>query len=218
MSAQPVAANVPPAPAAPIAQQNAERQPEPSVSEPIQSQQPQEAPVSQQLQQQQSETIHPTPPRTSGGPTLHLAGMPEVIELSADAGTRDASILAAVMKHVMNEVIECPLRPPMCPDARLAVGRDRRVVLIAVARHGLGDLRSIGLAYRWIIENRGLLAMALPQFALDPHQLPHLRLLVDQVDSDADVLQPIFQANNVSIHTYRHVRWGDRTGLLLDAA
>ena len=150
-------------------------------------------------------------------PSMRLAGMPEVIELS-DAKNRDASILAAVMKHVMNEVVECPVRPPMCPEARLAVSRDRRIVLIAVARHGLGELRSIGLAYRWVGENRALLAMALPQFAIDSNQLPHLRLLVDQADVNADVLQPIFQADHVSIHTYRHVRWGERTGLLLDAA
>ena len=30
----------------------------------------------------------------------------------------------------------------MCPEARLAVTRDRRVVLLAVARQGLGELRS----------------------------------------------------------------------------
>ena len=184
--------------------------------EPIQMHQPQEAHVQQQKHQQQSEpTIHTLRPHA--GPTLRLADMAEVIEI-ADAAGGDASILSAVMKHVMNEVVECPLRPPMCPDARLAVSRDRRIMLIAVARHGLGDLKSIGLAYRWVVENRSLLAMALPQFALDAHQLPHLRLLVDQADADADVLQPIFQADNVSIHTYRHVRWGERTGLLLDAA
>jgi hypothetical protein len=190
------------------------------VSEPIQMHQPQEAHVQQQQQQQkQQQQSEPTNPALRGhaGPAMRLADMAEVIELS-DAGGSDASILSAVMKHVMNEVVECPLRPPMCPDARLAVSRDRRIILIAVARHGLGDLRSIGLAYRWVVENRSLLAMALPQFALDAHQLPHLRLLVDQADSDADVLQPIFQADNVSIHTYRQVRWGERAGLLLDAA
>ena len=183
----------------------------------------------------------------AGGPTIHAAGvtpdasqtphrdaaqprpaeaghastfwtapaMPEVVDL-ADGG--DESIIGAIIRHCVNELIECPIRPPMCPEARLGVSRDRRIILIAVAGHGLGALRGIGQAYRWVVENRSLLAMALPQFALDAHQLPHLRLLVDQSDVNADVLQPMFQVNTVSIHTYRRVRWGQKTGLLLDAA
>ena len=106
----------------------------------------------------------------------------------------------------------------MCPDARLAITRDRRIVIVAISGSGLSDLRSIGQAYRWVIENRELLSMALPQFALDVHQHPHLRLIVDHADMDAEVLQPIFQVSTVTIHTYRRVRWGQKTGLLLNAA
>ena len=57
----------------------------------------------------------------------------------------------------------------------------------------------IGLAYRWLTENRNLVAMALPQLAVDAKQMPHLRLLVDQADLNAEVLQPIFQVNTVTI-------------------
>jgi len=142
--------------------------------------------------------------------------MPEVVDL-AD-GNSEESIVSAVLRHSVNEVIECPIRPPMCPQARLGVSRERRIILIAVAGHGLGALKAIGQAYRWVNENRALLAMALPQFALDAHQLPHLRLLVDHADVNAEVLAPMFQVSTVSIHTYRRVRWGQRTGLLLDAA
>jgi hypothetical protein len=149
-------------------------------------------------------------------PAQVAALLPEVIDLSSDGG--QDSILDAVIKHSLNELIECPIRPPGCPEARLAISRDRRITLLAVAGQGLRELRSIGQGYRWLVENRALLAMALPQFALDAHQHPHLRLLVDQGDINAEVLQPIFQVNTVSIQTYRRVRWGGRTGLLLDAA
>jgi hypothetical protein len=106
----------------------------------------------------------------------------------------------------------------MCPQARLALTRDRRLTLIAAAGHGLRELRDIGLAYRWLVDNRALLAMALPQLAVDAKQIPHLRLLVDQADLNADVLQPIFQVNTVTICSYRKLRWGERNGLLLEAA
>jgi len=144
------------------------------------------------------------------------AGASEVIELSDDQG--GGSLLDAVMRHSMGEIIECPLRPPMCPEARLAISRDRRLMLIAAAGHGLRELRDIGLGYRWLVENRALVAMALPQLAVDAKQMPHLRLLVDQADLNAQVLQPIFQVNTVTICSYRKLRWGERNGLLLEAA
>jgi hypothetical protein len=142
-------------------------------------------------------------------------GASEVIDLADDQGS---SVVDAVMRHSMAELVECPLRPPMCPEARLAVSRDRRMMLIASAGKGLADLRNVGLAYRWLVENRALVAMALPQFAVDARQLPHLRLLVDQADLNAEILQPILQANTVTVHSYRKLRWGERNGLLLEAA
>jgi hypothetical protein len=106
----------------------------------------------------------------------------------------------------------------MCGGVRVAVGRDRGVVLFAVAREGLGELRSIGQALRWLSDNRALLGMALPQFAIDTHQAPRLRLLVDHSDLSADALQPVLQSGSVTVQSYRKLRWGNKTGLLLDAA
>jgi hypothetical protein len=106
----------------------------------------------------------------------------------------------------------------MCPHASLAVSRERRLVLVGVARQGLSDLRAIGQAYRWLIENRPLISLAVPQFAIDAHQLPRLHLLVDHADVTADVLQPMLQSANVTVHAYRKLRWGGKTGLLLEAA
>lgn len=140
-----------------------------------------------------------------------------VIEVLDLHGDDVASILAAVLKQ-NGEFVECPIRPPMCVEARLAVARDRSIVLLAVAHQGLTELRAIGQAYRWIVENRSLLAMALPQFALDAERQPRLRLLVDQADSRADVLQPMLGSEHVTVQAYRRLRWGTKMGLFLEAA
>jgi hypothetical protein len=140
----------------------------------------------------------------------------DVIDLPS-GDTDPASIVRAVLRGGA-DMIECPIRPPMCPHASLAVSRERRLVLVGVARQGLSDLRAIGQAYRWLIENRPLISLAVPQFAIDAHQLPRLHLLVDHADVTADVLQPMLQSANVTVHAYRKLRWGGKTGLLLEAA
>jgi len=106
----------------------------------------------------------------------------------------------------------------MCPDARLAVSRDRGVVLLAVARPGLADLRAVGRAYQWLLENRALIAMAVPQFALDATRTPRLHLLVDHADASADVLRPMLETEHVTLQAYRRLKWGGKSGLLLEAA
>ena len=143
----------------------------------------------------------------------------EVIDLPAhavDAGV--SGIVDAILRHCASELVECPIAPPMCPKARLAVGRDRRIVMLAVAQHGLSDLNAIGLAYKWLQENQTLIGMAVPQLAIDTHQAPHLSLLIDQADTAAHTLQPMLQGDHVTVKTYRKLRWGGRTGLLLEAA
>ena len=67
-------------------------------------------------------------------------------------------------------------------------------------------------------ENQQLIGMAVPQLAIDTHQAPHLSLLVNQADSDAETLAPMLQGTNVTVKTYRKLRWGGKTGLLLEAA
>jgi len=141
----------------------------------------------------------------------------EVIELPAGEMT-EASIIGAVLGQAPGEMIECPLRAPACPEARVAVTRDNRLTLVAVARQGLSEIGAIARAYRWLTENRQLVAMALPQFAIDAMRAPHLRLLVAQADASADLLQPMLQAGTVRVQTYRRLRWGTRAGLLLEAA
>lgn len=142
---------------------------------------------------------------------------PEVYDLP-NGDTSPVGITGAVLSSRSGELIECPVKPPMCPDARLAVRRDKRLVLIAVAKQGLSDLRAIGQAFQWMLQNRSLLCMAMPQLTIDAHQAPQLELIVDHHDMSADILQPMLESGNVTVHAYRKLRWGAKTGLLLDAA
>ena len=128
------------------------------------------------------------------------------------------SILEAVLRKSNGSLIECPLRVPMCVEARLAVGRDHGIVLLVVAKQGLSELRSISQSYRWLTENRELICMALPQFAIDSKLSPRIRLLVDRADLTADALHPMLQSEHVTIQSYRKLRWGERLGVFLEAA
>ena len=60
--------------------------------------------------------------------------------------------------------------------------------------------------------------MALPQFSIDPQNEPSLRLFVDQSDLSAQALGPLLQNRNVTVQQYRRLRWGEKFGLLLEAA
>ena len=141
----------------------------------------------------------------------------DVIDLPGQDVSASA-ILSAVVHRPSSGLVECPLRPPMCPEARLAVGRDRALILLAVAGAGLSDLRSIGRAWRWLNENRELIGMALPQFAIDPHRPSQLRLLVDRADLTADLLQPMLERQYITVQAYRKLRWGEKLGVFLEAA
>jgi hypothetical protein len=163
----------------------------------------------------------PVQPSAAPAPVAPAVAMPrmeitEVMDLVGDADS-PAAIVAAVLRGG-HEMIECPIKPPMCPESSLAVSRDHRLVLLAVARQGLSDLQQIGRAYQWLIENRALIGMAVPQFSIDAHQLPGLHLLVDHADMSATTLQPLLQTASVTVHAYRKLRWGGKTGLLLEAA
>jgi hypothetical protein len=162
-----------------------------------------------------------TAPATASFPMTFADAPPagdDVLDLPGDVAD-PRGVLSAVLRRPEWGLAECPIEPPACPAAaRLAVSRDRGLVLVAVAARGLADLRAIGQAYRWLAENRGLIALALPQFAIDAGRTPGLHLLVDQGDIAGDQLRPIMQAEHVRVRAYRTLRWAGRTGLLLDAA
>lgn len=140
----------------------------------------------------------------------------QVIELPTLAGPD--VLLNTIMKHQEAELLCCSVRPPMCADVRLAVARDRRLTLVAAAKGALANLRAIAQAYRWATENRQLIAMAIPQMSVDAEAQPVLRLFVDHSDLSAQILNPLLQSDHVRVLPYRRLRWGQRVGLLLEAA
>ena len=144
--------------------------------------------------------------------------LPEVIDLPA--GADDSAILAALLHRPTEAArwVECPLMPPMYTRGMLAVGRNGQLTLWAVAGKGLGELPLISKTYHWMVENRDLIRMAVPQLAIDAQSPPALRLLVDHTDISADLLQPLLHGGTVNVEAYRKLRWGQRTGLLLEAA
>jgi hypothetical protein len=165
-----------------------------------------------ELPREESETVHAPIPMSAAD-----TGTSEVIDLPADS---EETILEAIIRRggAAGEWVQCPLKAPPCPNAVLAVGRDHRLVLVAVAGRGLNQLRSIGLALRWMNENRELIQMALPQLAIDSEKIPSVRLLVDHADLSAEQLQPLLHSEAVSVQAYRRIKWGAKRGLLLEAA
>lgn len=143
-------------------------------------------------------------------------GIAEVIELPGDAA--EQSVLEAVLRHAAGAVVPCPARPPACPSCCLVVGRDRRMILLAAAGRDLANLRHILRAWQWADENRQLLAMAMPQLAMDTSRPPLLELLVEEHRTDLSSVAGLFGSENVAVRFYRRVRWGGRAGLLLEAA
>jgi hypothetical protein len=144
--------------------------------------------------------------------------MTEVIELGGDIA--DEAILNAVVRQggADGKWVQCPLRPPMCKQAILAIGRDHRLIMLAMPGEGFANLKSIGLALKWMSENGELIRMALPQLAIEATSNPTVHLLVDHADLSAEMLQPLLHIGVVTVQAYRRLKWGQRRGLLLEAA
>jgi len=155
-------------------------------------------------------------PQTPASQPICDDGFTNIIDLP-HADTSPAAVIGAVIRGG-GELVESPVKVPAHPEAIVAVSRDHQLVLVAAAKSGLADLRTIAQAYRWMSENRALIAMALPQFSIDIHSTGRLQLLVDHADVSADVLQPLMESGSVTVKAYRKLRWAGRTGLLLEAA
>jgi hypothetical protein len=147
-------------------------------------------------------------------------GVWEVLDLP-EAGESPAAILASIARQG-SEWKPCPVAPPMCDAGTVVVGNDGRLILLAIATGNLSQLSPIALAYRWLTENRGLLSMLLqmaqPKIEIDVLSMPQLRLFIPHTQASAETLKPIFPGPQVSIHSYRPVRWGDKRGFVLNAA
>jgi hypothetical protein len=154
---------------------------------------------------------------TEPHPELANQSASDVFDLDGVEATPEA-VVNLILKQTPGGAIECPVRAPMCAASRLTVTREKTLELFASTERGLGNLRGIAQAYRWLTENRSLIAMAMPQFAIDATRLPRLRLIVDQADMTAGLLEPMLQNAQITVQTFRRLRWGAKTGLLLEAA
>jgi hypothetical protein len=176
---------------------------------------PREEPADVEASQEQI----PAPLRISPMEKPSINDAAEVLDLpiTGDAAATAQGILACVVQR-QTQWVGCPVKPPMCASATIAVDRDSRLIMIAVAGAELADLHAASRAYAWLIENRPLVRMALPQMNIDAAAMPRLVLCVDQAETRAEQLTSILQSGNVTIQTYRRLRWGGKTGLLLEAA
>ncbi|MFT3785831.1 MAG: hypothetical protein QM770_06650 [Tepidisphaeraceae bacterium] len=136
----------------------------------------------------------------------------EVIELPAGA-----SVLSAVLSRDPG-LIATPVTAPMCVGSTVAVSRDGALTLVAQAGTGLAGLGTIASAVSWLEASRGLIAMAMPQLRIDATAAIRVHLLVEHADRDAEALKPLVTSDKVAVQTYRKLRWGQKTGLLLEAA
>jgi hypothetical protein len=156
-----------------------------------------------------------------GAEPTNAADDPASTVIDLPAGIRAPSDVVYAVMAGSGDLTACPLRAPMCSEAGIAVNKEHRLVLVAVAGEDLAGIRAVAAALAWMNENRTLIAMALPQFAIDAMRPAMLRLLVDhaaQNEARADALAQMLQSDCVSIRTYRRLKWGGKTGLLLEAA
>lgn len=127
------------------------------------------------------------------------------------------SVLSAVL-GAGGDLLPTPIPLSMCPGAVVAVSRSRQLVLVAQLGGGLAGLGTVGSAVKWLEDSAKVIAMAMPQLSIDMTKPIRVQLLVDFNDRSATGLMPLLGHDRIAVRCYRRLRWGDRTGLLLDAA
>jgi hypothetical protein len=178
------------------------------------------APMSVAFHSAQSATTQPTP--TPQVPAMQtIIQMPKAVDAVDQGEVIDlpdgVSVLSAVLSRGPG-LIATPITAPMAPGVTVAVSRERGLTLVAQTATGLVGLGAIAAAVRWLEDSRQLIAMAMPQLSIDIHVPVRVQLLIDHADRDAEALKPLLSSGRVTIQTYRKLRWGQKTGLLLDAA
>jgi len=151
-----------------------------------------------------------------GSSQVSMQSMPadegHVVELPAGV-----SVLSAVLNQG-GSLLAMPIGVPMCPGSVVALDRDRSLVLVTQAGAGLSGLGAVAAGMKWLEDSRHLIAMAMPQLSVDASISPRVHLLIDHADRSADGIKPLLGNSRITVQTYRKLRWGDRTGLLLEAA
>jgi hypothetical protein len=187
-----------------VAAKAAEPLQEPVSVEPVEEVAPIAEPIPMKIASSEETTV----------PAAGRADVAEVVDLPTGA---DASAILAAVLRSETQWVACPVKPPMCAGATVAVDREGRLTLIAIGGGGLAELASFSRGYAWMVENRPLLRMAVPQMKIDAGALPRLAIFVDRADAAAEQLGAIMQNGNVTVRSYQRLRWGGKTGLLVAA-
>ena len=148
----------------------------------------------------------PTPAPTAGDEVIDLPG-----------GAADpASVLRAALAGSA-DLAATAVAAPMLPGGHVALDRDGTLTLIAAADADLSGLAQVSAALTWLTQSASLVRMAMPQMHVADAP-PRLRLLIDHRATRATDLGPLLATGRVTLVPYRTLKWGGRTGLLLDAA
>ncbi len=108
----------------------------------------------------------------------------------------------------------CDVEVPGCPSVQLAIDAEGGLLLLTALGSRLEMLAELGWAMSWARENYGLLCRVFPRI----RTLPRARVYVDARTGELADLSSLMRGGEVELHRYRQVRWGDRRGLLLEAA
>ncbi len=172
-------------------------------------------PIQREIPASPAPKAEPVPEPAPAASMPSPVGEDEVIELPAGESVVDA----ALAHDAKAGLAITPIAAPMLPSAKVAVDRDGRLVVVAAASEGLGDLALIARATAWAGENRQLLSMALGQYRLSDAPVA-LRLYVSAKDAGAASLKLLLTngSADATVCVYRKLRWAGREGLLLEAA
>lgn len=136
----------------------------------------------------------------------------EVMDL---VGSGDLGILDSVLAGA-SELKVCDVVPPGSLVARLAVEPSGRLVLLVALAGNTTELAEVGRVLNWVSEHAGLITRACGSLRIDPQLEPQARLYV--ATPAAQNLNHLLKPQAATLHTYRTLRWGEKRGLLVDAA
>lgn len=164
------------------------------------------------------ETIGAAAPRQ---PVMRLAAADDVAAEEDDATPRIYDLDGTGPHAVVDAVLagQPSLRPTDVPTptaiaCRVAVNADGRLTLLAAPAPE--DLGAAGQLLAWATDNLQLIARSLLGITVDISLAPHLHLYLPT--RTATPLARLLNPATTTAHTYLPVRWGQRRGLLLDAA
>lgn len=160
-----------------------------------------------------------TKPRSMEHPTLR-AGLMAASQTGGDLevvdyiGTGDLGVLDSVLASEP-ELSLCDIAPPGTLVARMVATEAGRLELLVALTGGTSELAEVGRVLAWMKEHAHLLSRACGSAKIDPCLEPVARLYTST--RSAEHMTMLLGAN-AKVHTYRTLKWGEKRGLLVDAA